>query len=82
MRDGGHFLRLVAQLRQIATKAASEQSSPNREKMPRKLVEVTKRTSAGIAVALLHLTPMDVSDIEYHCASSGTQRQGIGPYVP
>jgi hypothetical protein len=36
----------VGQLRQIATKAASEQSTPNREKRPRKLGEVTKRTSA------------------------------------
>jgi hypothetical protein len=34
------------QLTQIATKAASEQSSPNREKRPRKLGEATKRTSA------------------------------------
>jgi hypothetical protein len=31
---------------QIATKAASEQSNPKREKRPRKLDEVTKRTSA------------------------------------
>jgi hypothetical protein len=51
MVEGGHGIRLAAQLvRQIATKAASEQSSPKRAKRPRKLGEVTKRTSAGMAV--------------------------------
>jgi len=45
--------RLVAQLRQIATKAASEQSNPNSEKTPKKLSEVNKRLSGSQSDAVM-----------------------------
>jgi hypothetical protein len=49
--------RRPSQLRQIAAKTASEQSSPNSEKSPRKLGEVMKRTSALSASELLIESP-------------------------
>ena len=53
MLDGGQFFRLVAQLRQIATKAASEQSNPNSEKTAKKLSEVMKRLSGSQSDAVM-----------------------------